>query len=314
MRRVDPDLLAQWAESELDVRSRHGDELVCVCPFHQDAGTNKPDLYLNVRKGVFVCMSTACGERGTAFELVAKFTGIPVEVVASEISLGGRRRVQAIRERLAEARRSQHEEEPSISQARIDALRSNQYWGDVRCLTPATCDAFELGFDHDRQSAVIPYRDRNGVARYLIRRSVTATSGPRYLYPKGFPLRSAIFNLHRVDPRREVVIVEGSVDAMKVWQAGHTNVVALLGSGVFDPQLQALRHLRVVTFFDRDAAGAAATRRMVAHHARIFRIARYPSASEAKDPDGLSDQEILTAIERAIPSTSWSRALSGSTW
>jgi len=315
MRRADPDLLAQWVESELDVRSRHGDELVCVCPFHQDAMTHKPDLYVNVRKGVFVCMSTACGERGTGFDLVAKFTGIPLNVVAAELSLGGRRRVQAIRERLSEARLSSEVEEPVISQARIDSLRSNRYWATERGLDPATCDAFELGFDDDRQCAVIPYRDRAGVARYLIRRNVLPNAaGPRYLYSKGFPLRSAIFNLYRIDPTQEVVAVEGSVDAMKIWQAGYTNVIALLGSGVFEQQLAAIAQLRIVTFFDRDAAGAAATRRMAAHHRRIFRVARYPTDSEAKDPDGLSPEQIQRAIERAVPSTSWTRTVSGTTW
>jgi DNA primase len=114
-----------------------------------------------------------------------------------------------------------------------------------------------------------------------------------------------------------VVLTEGSIDAMKVWQAGYHNVVAMLGSGIFDPQLEALRSLRVVTFFDRDPAGEAATRRMAAHHSRLFRIARYPKDSSAKNPDGLDPQEILGAIDRAIPSSSWSRDLvvsRGPTW
>jgi DNA primase len=308
-RRVDPDRLAEWAEAELDVRNRMGDEWQCVCPFHQDSGTNKPDLYLNVRKGVFICMSTACGEKGSAFELVAKISGIDLEAVAAELSMGGKRRVQAVRERLAEFR-SPEVAPRQISQALIDEMRSTRYWASERGLASATIDAFDLGFDDETSTAVIPYRDADGVARYLIRRATLPDhDGPRYRYPKGFPLRSAVFNLHRVDPRREVIVTEGSIDAMRVWQAGYTNVVALLGSGVFDQQLAALRSLRVVTFFDRDPAGEAATRRMVAQHSRLFRIARYPRNSEAKDPDGLSDEEIAGAIDRAIPSSTWSRSM-----
>jgi DNA primase len=315
-KRIDPDRLADWAEMELDVRSKMGDEWQCVCPFHQDSGTHKPDLYLNVKKGVFMCMSTACGEKGSAFDLVSRVGGIELDAVEAELSLGGKRRVQMIRERLAESR---HEEPvPRVSGALIDELRSYRYWTTERGLSQHTCDSFELGYDDGNHTAVIPYRDYEGVSRYLIRRATLPDQqGPRYRYPKGFPLRSAIFNLHRVDPTQEVVLTEGSIDAMKVWQAGYHNVVAMLGSGIFDPQLEALRSLRVVTFFDRDPAGEAATRRMAAHHSRLFRVARYPKGSSAKDPDGLDPQEILGAIDRAIPSSSWSRDLvvsRGPTW
>lgn len=307
-RRVDPDRLAEWVEAELDVRNRMGDEWQCVCPFHQDSATSKPDLYVNVRKGVFICMSTACGEKGSAFDLVSKISGVDLDAVSAELSMGGKRRVQAVRERLAAPREAPSP--PRVSQALIDEFRSSRYWSTERGLESATIDEFELGFDDESATAVIPYRDAEGDARYLIRRATLPDhQGPRYRYPKGFPLRSAIFNLHRIDPTLEVVVTEGSIDAMRVWQAGHQNVIALLGSGVFDQQLAALSSLRIVTFFDRDAAGEAATRRMVARHSRLFRIARYPSGSDAKDPDGLTHDQIVTAIDRAIPSSTWSRHL-----
>lgn len=306
MKLLDRDLIEQWGDQHLDVRHKNGEEWQCVCPFHQDSGTHKPDLYLNVRKGVFICMSTSCGVKGPVTRLVSEVMGVDATQAERELGMGGRRRVQAVRERLAASRLPQPTE-PTISNARLVELRSDRYWADQRHLAPATCEHFDLGFDEVTRRAIIPYRDREGIARYLIQRTTTSGDGPRYLYPRGFPLRSAIFNLHAVDTRQEVIVVEGSVDAMKVWQAGFTNVIALLGSGVFDEQLAQLRPLRLVAFLDRDAAGAAAVRRLCRYHSRLFRVARYPASSTAKDPDGLTPAELGRAIERAIPSTMWSR-------
>lgn len=307
MRLLDRDLVESWADAYLDVRSRSGEEWSCVCPFHQDSGTTKPDLYLNVRKGVYLCMSTSCGARGSVVELVARVSGVEQADAERVLGLGGKRRVEAVRERLAVARQPAPEE-PRISRARLEELRSDRYWSDRRGLAPETCERFELGFDDLTRRAVIPYRDREGVCRYLIQRATGGGDGPRYLYPRGFPLRSALFNLYAIDARDEVILVEGSVDAMKVWQAGVTNVVALLGSGAFDEQLAQLRNLRLVAFLDRDAAGAAAVRRLCKHHSRVFRVARYPATSSAKDPDGLTADEVRRAVERAVPSTTWARS------
>lgn len=306
MRLLDRDLIEQWADQHLDVRNRAGEEWSCVCPFHQDPGTTKPDLYLNVRKGVFLCMSTSCGARGSVTDLAARVLGVDAKAAEREFGLGGHKRVQMIRERLAAAR-IPPPPLPRISDARLEELRSDRYWVSDRGLTTTTCEHFALGFDESTQRAIIPYRDRGGVCRYLIQRVAGPTTGLRYLYPKGFPLRSALYNLHAIDEREEVVVVEGSIDAMKVWQAGITNVIALLGSGVFEEQLAQLRMLRIVAFLDRDAAGAAAVRRLCKHHKRVFRVARYPVSSSAKDPDGLMPEEIQRAVERAIPSTQWAR-------
>jgi len=58
-----------------------------------------------------------------------------------------------------------------------------------------------------------------------------------------------------------VIVVEGFFDAAKVWQAGHRNVVALMGSSLSDVQSGLLhKHFRsAVLMLDGDAAGQAAT-------------------------------------------------------
>lgn len=304
--RLDPALVEQWLDDSLDVRQRGREEWACVCPFHQDSSTQRPDLYVNPQKGVYLCMSTACGARGTVADLVSRVSGVEPALAGHSLVARGHRRVELLRQRLVAAR-APDPPLPKISDARLEELKSSRYWADHRGLDPETIEHFDLGYDDESQRAVIPYRDIDGVARYLIYRSTINGPGPRYLYPKGFPLRSALYHLYAIDPREEVVVVEGSVDAMKVWQAGHHNVVAMLGSGVFDEQLAHLRSLRLVAFVDRDHAGAAAVRRLLRGHPRVFRIALYPHDSEAKDPDGLSPEQINSSIQHAVSSRSWAR-------
>lgn len=58
-----------------------------------------------------------------------------------------------------------------------------------------------------------------------------------------------------------MVVVDGFFDAAKVWQAGHRNVVALMGSSLSDVQAGLLhKHFRLaVLMLDGDAAGQTAT-------------------------------------------------------
>lgn len=305
--RPDRAVVEQWAESRLDVRQRGPEEWVCVCPFHQDATTHKPDLYLNVEKGVYLCMSAACGARGGILQLVARLDGVDLASVRSSMSLSGPSRVRALRDRLRQSLLPEPEL-PVISQARVDEQRDGTYWR-TRGLTEQTIDDFELGLDWSRARATIPYRDDLGRCRAFIGRATRPDQQPRYLYPTSFPLRTAIFNLWRIDPTLPVITVEGTTDAMAVHQAGFPNVIALFSAHVHDGQLRWLRALRLISFLDRDSAGAAGTRRLCREHPRVFQVARYsPSLpADLKDPAAIGPAEIARSIAGAISSTSWAR-------
>ena len=77
---------------------------------------------------------------------------------------------------------------------------------------------------------VIPIRnERHDLLAYAGR----AINGeePKYRFPSGFHKSQVLFNLNRAkqDRDRNVIIVEGFFDAIKFYQAGHANVVALMG-------------------------------------------------------------------------------------
>jgi DNA primase len=93
----------------------------------------------------------------------------------------------------------------------------------------------------------------------LIGRAISSEQEPRYLYNSGFKRATILFNIQNAKNYSEAIIVEGSVDAMKVHEAGFPNVVATLGAQVSPQQVTMLKKYfdRIVIFSDNDDAGKA---------------------------------------------------------
>lgn len=112
-----------------------------------------------------------------------------------------------------------------------------------------------------------------------------------------------------VDERRhwkELIVVEGVFDALRLWDLGYRETVATLGAHITDLQMALMKHLRpsaVVLMRDADEAGdTAAIKEGRALLSNMFSvsIAHLP---ENSDPSEASPQDIRTALEKAIPVT-----------
>jgi len=57
-----------------------GDELMALCPFHEE---KQPSFSLNVEKGVFICFG--CGESGSIFHLIEHITGLSYDEIRKAI-------------------------------------------------------------------------------------------------------------------------------------------------------------------------------------------------------------------------------------
>jgi DNA primase len=72
-----------------------------------------------------------------------------------------------------------------------------------------------------------------------------------------------VYNLHRAQEHVKdagLLVVEGFFDAMRVWQAGYPNVVALMGSALSEAQEELLVNTvglggKIALMFDEDEAG-----------------------------------------------------------
>ncbi len=147
--------------------------------------------------------------------------------------------------------------------------------------------------DRFRRRFMIPIKDvRDKVIAFGGR--VLDDSKPKYInspenivYSKGRNLFG--LNVAKKNPMDKIVIVEGYMDAISLYQRGITNVVASLGTALTEAQGRLLRRYanKIIISYDSDAAGQAATMRgleilqNLGYDVRILQL----DDPNVKDPD-----------------------------
>lgn len=269
----------------LDIRSKTGFEWQAICPFHEDTS---PSFSVNIQKGLFICY--ACGEKGNMKKLAEHLqAGMPdapqatLEEVTESLS--------KLKEELLQTER------PAVGikipSRFLDSSQIYDYWYGKRKLGMLTSSRFRLGFDDIENEAIIPLADLHGRVLGLIRRRM-GNEMPRYMYPRGLKIGNCLFGADIAKQEYEMfemakrekktftspaiitngniteaysnysapplVIVEGSVDAMSVYQDGGL-AVALLGSRMSIHQAELIKKIappHIVIATDRDRAGREA--------------------------------------------------------
>jgi DNA primase len=164
-----------------------------------------------------------------------------------------------------------------------------------------TLSYFEVCFSARRKRIVIPARNEHSKLVGFIGRTPDSNVMPKYLYSKNFPRKSILFNLNRAKKSDYVIVVEGSLDAMKVHQAGFSNVVSTLGASVTEEHSALLRKYfdKIVLFADNDEAGMAMTNKLAQGLSGYdVRVVDY-SGFSSKDPGEMSEDDIRDAIMNA---------------
>jgi DNA primase len=140
---------------------------------------------------------------------------------------------------------------------------------------------------------VIPIHNET---RELVAYAGRATDGsePKYRFPAGFRKSQVLFNLHRARQtgHHSVVIVEGFFDTMKIHQAGHRNVVGLMGSTMSDRQAELLAHFsQAVLMLDGDDAGRRGTAAIARRLSGRMRV-EVVNLPDGVQPDQMASKEI----------------------
>jgi len=174
-----------------------------------------------------------------------------------------------------------------------------------RGISPSTARLFGMGIYQGpgflAGRCVIPIRDENS---HLVAYAGRAVNGqePRYRFPAGFRKSQVLFNLDRAigTGGHGVIVVEGFFDALKVHQAGHPAVVALMGSSFSQRQSDLLlSHFASVTLMlDGDAPGRCATEiiaKLLTPKARVHQV----ELPDLVQPDQLSSAEINVLVSPA---------------
>lgn len=279
----------EFAKDHLPVITIVGEEADCRCIFHEDSN---PSMRVNLESGLFYCH--ACHAKGNINHLTRQL-GIG-NIDTSHYRL---REVHDILRRL-DAPKNTQRYLPESSLARFEI--PTDYWEAERHLSLRIIERFKLGADPMGEFVTIPMRNRNGDLLGVIRRFLAPDAEPRYKYPRGMKKSHHLFGawqVSRAKNAKTVVLTEGSIDAMKVWQAGYPGL-AVLGSEVSREQIKVLQSLdvrRVILFFDNDKAGIRSVSHSLGYGERRVREGRKSVTKKTYDRD--RDLRRYFSVERA---------------
>ncbi len=115
---------------------------------------------------------------------------------------------------------------------------------------------------------IFPIHDAEGNTVGFTGRVYEGEKGPKYLNSKEteiFTKGKVLFNYHRAKEAarktKKLILVEGNMDAIRMYASGIENTVALMGTALTSDQISLMKRLRVpvVLMFDNDNAGEMAT-------------------------------------------------------
>jgi DNA primase len=225
--------ITEYIESKgVQVIRDDGKELACYCPFHSNMDT--PAFYVNKVTGLWICFNPSCGKTGSLRDLM-QFFGDHGKIVR-DYSLDDIQKNLLYSDIVYE----DNTWDEALDEIRVDLPDESdkvKYLID-RGFSVETLSYFDIGFSPSKKRIVIPARNERHKVVGFIGRTTNPDVQPKYLYSKGFPRKDILFNLNNAKRYDSCIIVEGSLDAMKIHQAGFPNVVASLGATITDNHMK----------------------------------------------------------------------------
>jgi DNA primase len=300
--------IEQFVDQYLTSVSETPTEYACYCPFHSN--TSSPAFYINKKTGLWHCFNPSCGRKGSFATLAKELAGKELawnyqphysddELINMLENSGGA--LIAAPEDWGEAM-----ERITIDYRSADDVDKNLSYLLNRGYSESVLEHFDIGYSARQERIVIPARDEFFNVVGFIGRATLEHQQPKYLYSANFPRRTTLFNLQNAKAYREVILTEGSLDAIKVHQSGFPNVVATLGASIPSEHHSLLsRYFDIlVLFFDNDEAGIAARRAIIEGNPRKdIWIVPYPSG--IKDPGEMTEQQIRESIKNKVNYLDW---------
>ncbi len=293
------------------------------CPNPEHDNTRSPAFQINVRQPTVHCFSK-CGISGSYEHAIGKIRGIPEKRARKEIlraagTRGIRRSKGARRTSIRDQRKNRALAVQQASQSFEDALRSFSYlpqvaleYLDSRGIGGASVSKWRIGFNPDSKRIVIPAEDDRERIHFLIERAIRPKDFPKYLYSEGGERNSLLFGACHANKDRikseGIILVEGSLDCIRLHQEGFDNAVAMLGTFSKEQirRIEKLRPKRIYCFFDRDTAGVWAVEAIQRSFGTtpIF-VLLYPKGKN--DPAEMDGKEVERQLERALTITQFFR-------
>ena len=156
---------------------------------------------------------------------------------------------------------------------------------------------------------MFPIHDLEGNVIGFTGRIYEDTNQAKYINSKEsniFKKGQILFNYHRakqeIKRKKEVILVEGNMDAIRMFASGIKNVVALMGTSLTEEQVAIIKSLRakIILMFDNDSAGEIATYQNGTILEEANLIPYIVRLSGEKDPDEYIIKNGVKALEENI--------------
>jgi len=262
------------------------------CPFHNNRNT--PACEVDKEKGLFLCFS--CGENGTIIDFVMRTTNRNY-FEASRIISNAAKSINFVEK--VEKSIEPKEEFQVFDQALLDRLHSSLMQNNRakeyflgRNIEMDAISHFKLGYSEKQDMVTVPIYSHTGVPVGFVGRSV---EGKSFKNSNGLPRSKVLFNLNN-SKFNDLVIVESSFDAMRLWQL-NIPAIATLGANIGVNQAALLNKYAqaIIIAPDNDMAGTEMVNKLSKHLSgkdiRILNI-----AEGKKDIGDMTDSEILSAF------------------
>lgn len=307
--------LTSILESEGVPFKKIGREAVTLCPWHNDT---KPSLTINDDKGLCFCFACGGGSDGIAY--VQQKFALSFSDAVLRIASGAGLQVQYDDVNPEEARRIAAERQQKLSRLQAEharfrrAIRTStgaraREWLIARGITGEASQHFELGWAEDGWFAgrvMVPIHDHRGTLVGFTGRSIDWTPDQDEKYKNSaaseiFDKGAIFYNEHRAYEQARrfgfMVIVEGHLDVISLWQQGLPNAVAIQGTA--PPSQASIQRLKryckhVVIACDSDKGGRAAVGRFLSV-AGSLACAGELTISVAQLPEGMDPDDCVRA-------------------
>lgn len=275
-----------------------GVEFRARCPLHQDS---HPSFSVNVENGLWMCHSRCGG--GDFTQLVEKVLLCSYQEAKEWIASNGQvtsvdKLSKQLGKELIPVSTNPVPKELGW-RSYYDSLTSRAMpeWFLDRGFTWQTIWVWDIRYDLAQDAVVIPVKWQGAVKGIIVRPFKPAPNTPKYWNSPDLP-RSNLFFGEILSDRNTIIICEGVLDALWLWQNGY-NAVSLLGSSISQEQVNILRSYRfgeVVLALDNDQAGKEGTKeitnRLLKGGWLLPQIKFIVFPADKKDPQDCSPQEL----------------------
>jgi DNA primase len=178
-----------------------------------------------------------------------------------------------------------------LHSALLEDSRAIKYF-ESRKINLDSIKHFKLGYSEKQDMVTVPVYSNTGICVGFVGRSV---EGKTFKNSTGTPRNKILFNLNNV-LHKEVVIVESSFDAIRLWQLG-IPAIATLGANLGKMQVQLINKYvsRLIMAMDQDDAGSNLRENLSKNVSIPTFNMNFPDG--VKDIGDMTDEQILSSYK-----------------